>query len=572
MRVLRRRSESMMQKHESTPMQFDSRREQERGILWSRAATGDEREGECGNGPRSVGYGVVRLSGRAVPRRTYWQSFYAFGPEDEGGDTVCEVSPGATDGIESDSGEGTSARRVGIGMEIGSDSGESESTAAPRVRFEPTSEGSGAEDADTVLLDGNGGKVGRLSELPTLVHNRFELWFPVSTACSFLDDRRRCWDSLQPKLVAGPALESLPFLSSCDLIREVYERKGRVHTSFVFAAGQSVCERAGMSNRRFWGRLGAHYRAAASRQQDFGEAELKGAARVSRRHEPREAELKGAARVSRRQERWEAESEVAIQLHDFWAEGSEVAAVSLAPESSQAQENRMDWGFPIQTYLASLERGSRPEPTIDSGGDPGQQKTGAIQLYFSTSTQMDKKKNWQVNGQHALQLVNRIIPGSRPHKRAKDSGKEDSDNRPEGWLWQLGKLSKMSKDELDEWSKEGDRVQWFRAEAEMQRWQEQKEQKLAELLRTNRSFLKMEATWSALASDSATAGHRAYARQKAATYQTRAQQAQNFITRAGYGKLLTKSANIIERIQMEREKEKMFVIEAISKACERERE
>jgi hypothetical protein len=54
----------------------------------------------------------------------------------------------------------------------------------------------------------------------------------------------------------------------------------------------------------------------------------------------------------------------------------------------------------------------------------------------------------------------------------------------------------------------GNRVQWFRAEAEMQRWKEQKEQKLAELLRTNRSFLKMEATWTALA----TAGHRAYAR------------------------------------------------------------
>ncbi|KAJ7788052.1 hypothetical protein B0H14DRAFT_2628674 [Mycena olivaceomarginata] len=126
---------------------------------------------------------------------------------------------------------------------------------------------------------------------------------------------------------------------------------------------------------------------------------------------------------------------------------------------------------------------------------------------FGTSTQMDKKK----------------LASSRPHKRAKDSGKEDSDDRPEGWLWQLGKLSKMSKDELDEWSNECDRVQWFRAEAEMQRWQEQKEQKLAELLWTNRSFLKMEATWTALASESAIAGHRAYARQKAATYQTRAQ-------------------------------------------------
>ncbi|KAJ7801739.1 hypothetical protein B0H14DRAFT_2615004 [Mycena olivaceomarginata] len=168
----------------------------------------------------------------------------------------------------------------------------------------------------------------------------------------------------------------------------------------------------------------------------------------------------------------------------------------------------------------------------------------------------------EVEGDDGMDSIVLDAPGTRPHKRAKDSGKEDSDNRPEGWLWQLGKLSKMSKDELDEWSNEvyvlGDRVQWFRAEAEMQRWQEQKEQKLAELLRTNRSFLKMEATWSALASDSATAGHRAYARQKAATYQTRAQQAQNFITRAGYGELLTKSANIIERIQMEREKEEMF--------------
>ncbi|KAJ7460466.1 hypothetical protein B0H11DRAFT_1923867 [Mycena galericulata] len=58
------------------------------------------------------------------------------------------------------------------------------------------------------------------------------------------------------------------------------------------------------------------------------------------------------------------------------------------------------------------------------------------------------------------------------------------DERAEGWLWQLGKLSKMTDTEMEEWSSEamaGDRVQWFRAEAEMQRWQEQGEQKLAEL-------------------------------------------------------------------------------------------
>ena len=29
------------------------------------------------------------------------------------------------------------------------------------------------------------------------------------------------------------------------------------------------------------------------------------------------------------------------------------------------------------------------------------------------------------------------------------------DERPEGWLWQLGKLSKMPEAEMDEWSSEG---------------------------------------------------------------------------------------------------------------------
>ncbi|KAJ7930322.1 hypothetical protein B0H13DRAFT_1858952 [Mycena leptocephala] len=47
--------------------------------------------------------------------------------------------------------------------------------------------------------------------------------------------------------------------------------------------------------------------------------------------------------------------------------------------------------------------------------------------------------------------------------------------------------------------KSSDRVQWFRAEAEMQRWQEQKEQKLVELLRTVRSFVKMQHVWTQLA-------------------------------------------------------------------------
>ncbi|KAJ7039981.1 hypothetical protein C8F04DRAFT_1254428 [Mycena alexandri] len=66
---------------------------------------------------------------------------------------------------------------------------------------------------------------------------------------------------------------------------------------------------------------------------------------------------------------------------------------------------------------------------------------------------------------------------SVPRKKVKPAQtKHVVDERPDGWLWQLGRLSKMTDAEMVEWSNEGDRVQWFRAEAEMQRWQEQTEQ------------------------------------------------------------------------------------------------
>ncbi|KAJ6563052.1 hypothetical protein DFH09DRAFT_1477909 [Mycena vulgaris] len=94
---------------------------------------------------------------------------------------------------------------------------------------------------------------------------------------------------------------------------------------------------------------------------------------------------------------------------------------------------------------------------------------------------------------------------------------QDLDSRrPEGWLWQLGKMGRLSQSEMEEWSNKGDRVQWFRAEAEMRQWQEQKEQKLVELLWTIRSYVKMQSVWSQLGDSHANQpGHAAYARQKA---------------------------------------------------------
>ncbi|KAJ7305423.1 hypothetical protein DFH08DRAFT_825113 [Mycena albidolilacea] len=173
------------------------------------------------------------------------------------------------------------------------------------------------------------------------------------------------------------------------------------------------------------------------------------------------------------------------------------------------------------------------------------------------------------------------------HTKAKSAQpqKKVVDERPEGWLWHLGRLSKMSDTEIDEWSNEGealtfrvlnvlnlttpqgDRVQWFRAEAEMQRWQEQGEQKLAELLRTNHSFLKMEDTWTALALQNAQTKpeHSAYAKQKAVMYRKRAEMAQALILGVGYGgDLLASDASLVQRVQEERDAERKFLVEALN--------
>ncbi|KAJ7056074.1 hypothetical protein C8F01DRAFT_1257888 [Mycena amicta] len=150
-------------------------------------------------------------------------------------------------------------------------------------------------------------------------------------------------------------------------------------------------------------------------------------------------------------------------------------------------------------------------------------------------------------------------PRKKPDKPPQQN--KDTNDRPSGWIWNLGKLSKMSDTEMDEWSREGDRVQWFRAEAEMKRWQGQKEQKIAELLRTRRSFQKMDTTWTQLAAQNDLAGYQAYARQKAAMYRAKGEEARILIFHAGYGELLEESGSLLQRIQEDRRKAEALLTE-----------
>ncbi|KAG2018837.1 hypothetical protein CC2G_008224 [Coprinopsis cinerea AmutBmut pab1-1] len=91
----------------------------------------------------------------------------------------------------------------------------------------------------------------------------------------------------------------------------------------------------------------------------------------------------------------------------------------------------------------------------------------------------------------------------------------------DGWIWRLGSVGKLTEDEVREWEEEGDRVHWFRAEADMERWREQWEIKLIECIRCIRSFEKMAETWLTLSRKSGMpASQASFARKQAAMYRT----------------------------------------------------
>ncbi|KAJ7212369.1 hypothetical protein C8J57DRAFT_1539218 [Mycena rebaudengoi] len=58
-------------------------------------------------------------------------------------------------------------------------------------------------------------------------------------------------------------------------------------------------------------------------------------------------------------------------------------------------------------------------------------------------------------------------------KQALQAAYDADPKNKNGWLWELRKPSNMTNEEMKQWEEEGDRVQWARAEADMDRFQEQ---------------------------------------------------------------------------------------------------
>ena len=82
----------------------------------------------------------------------------------------------------------------------------------------------------------------------------------------------------------------------------------------------------------------------------------------------------------------------------------------------------------------------------------------------------------------------------------------------------------------------GDRVQYFRAEAEMLRWLEEYERKQAQFMRCIRSFSRMAKIWLQLADNSEhpNPGYGAHARKTASRYQKLCHDARQRFSAAGY--------------------------------------
>ncbi|KAJ7237069.1 hypothetical protein C8J57DRAFT_1728061 [Mycena rebaudengoi] len=101
---------------------------------------------------------------------------------------------------------------------------------------------------------------------------------------------------------------------------------------------------------------------------------------------------------------------------------------------------------------------------------------------------------------------------SKPQPRKKKPKKSD------GWIW-LEKVTRghiVSDDKLADYKTESDRVQWFRAEAEMYRWLELYERKHAELFRVIARFARDKVVWQGLAGRATERGAINYAHMQAA--------------------------------------------------------
>ncbi|KAF7345166.1 CxC2 domain-containing protein [Mycena sanguinolenta] len=117
-----------------------------------------------------------------------------------------------------------------------------------------------------------------------------------------------------------------------------------------------------------------------------------------------------------------------------------------------------------------------------------------------------------------------------PAKKARERPRKQT--KSDGWIWMEGMIGRegATSEKMAEYKRESDRVQWFRAEAEMYRWREQWERKHAEMMRVIARFVRDAEVWNKCADHIETSKQRmgavTYAREQAAIYRRLAHNAQ----------------------------------------------
>ncbi|KAF9022665.1 hypothetical protein BDZ89DRAFT_1137177 [Hymenopellis radicata] len=127
-----------------------------------------------------------------------------------------------------------------------------------------------------------------------------------------------------------------------------------------------------------------------------------------------------------------------------------------------------------------------------------------------------------------------------------DGENEKASKGHEGWIYDLAERGNMEAADLLEWKLEGDKVQWYRTEAEMDRWQEDHETKQAKFLRSLRSYEEDRRAWTARTDaiakdgtdDLATKGKIAYGRERIALFNSMIQRTERRMRVAGYGHIM----------------------------------
>ncbi|KAJ6607969.1 hypothetical protein B0H10DRAFT_2304322 [Mycena sp. CBHHK59/15] len=144
---------------------------------------------------------------------------------------------------------------------------------------------------------------------------------------------------------------------------------------------------------------------------------------------------------------------------------------------------------------------------------------------------------------------------SRSKQMEKEADLSPNPANKNGWLWELRRPSNMTDTEMAQWESEGDRVQWARAEGEMDRFQEQVEIKLAEFLRCLASFDFNEQAWAKMSANSDRGpGFVERAKETAHMWKRLAEQCRAHLTLAGYKFALESDFNLIAYIEQERGK------------------